>query len=35
MVWYKNKEELNKTLKFKLGELKQLSFPKGKSILSL
>jgi len=32
-VWFggfKNEEELNKTLKFKLGELKKLSFSKGK-----
>ena len=29
-VGYKNDEELNKTLKFKLGALKKLSFPKGK-----
>ena len=32
---FKNKEELNKTLKFKLGELKKLSFPKGKEVFSL
>ena len=29
-VGFKNEEELNKTLKFKLGELKKLSFSKGK-----
>ena len=35
LVVFKNKEELNKTLKFKLGELKNLSFPKGKEVFSL
>ena len=34
-VGYKNDEELNKTLKFKLGALKKLSFPKGKEVFFL
>ena len=37
-VWFsgfKNEDELNKTLKFKLGELKKLSFPKGKEVFFL
>ena len=37
-VWFsgfKNEEELNKTLKFKLGALKKLSFPKGKEVFFL
>ena len=34
-VGYKNDEELNKTLKFKLGALKKLSFSKGKEGFSL
>ena len=32
---FKNDEELNKTLKFKLGALKKLSFPKGKEVFFL
>jgi len=34
-VGYKNEEELKKTLKFKLGELKKLSFSKGEKDFSL
>ena len=32
---FENDEELNKTLKFKLGALKKLSFPKGKEVFFL
>ena len=32
---FKNDEELNKTLKFKIGALKKLSFPKGKEVFFL
>ena len=38
VVWFdsfKNEEELNKTLKFKLGALKKLSFSKGKDVFFL
>ena len=34
-VGFENDEELNKTLKFKLGALKKLSFPKGKEVFFL